>query len=448
MAVTQYIGARYVPRFFENSDGTAEWRSGVEYEPLTIVTYNSNSYTSKKHVPANVGNPSDNPDYWASTGIYNAQVEQFRQEVIQYKEETEEELAELEAKIEEAGTRKVIVISDSYADTDRGGYARGWYTRFISKAGLTDGTDVFLYARGGAGFYGNGQGVTFEDLLDAAISEHTTDAAEITDIFVVGGDNDADHPIANINTAKNSFFTTAHGAFTNAIVTLAMVGGFVNVAARKRLITNVQYAWYYNNPYYVRVVENAMLPMYLSNSIAPDGIHPTSKGCTRIGDLIASVYLNKSIDGVWTTKTIMNANLPAATGVNVGLYGRLRTNSNMIEITAPADQAWTLSTSQTGAYNTGFDIPLCTCSNSYDSDFPVANAESVDDSQPVYRIQATAFGFMDTSGTFSWIPMDGELIGVADESNNTTWHLRIRSCVLASATITQLRLNYLMGHII
>ena len=86
MAVTQYIGARYVPKFFTNSDGTEEWRSGVEYEPLTIVTYNQNSYTSKKPVPSFIGNPSDNHEYWVATGNYNAQVEIYRQEVQSIKD--------------------------------------------------------------------------------------------------------------------------------------------------------------------------------------------------------------------------------------------------------------------------------------------------------------------------------------------------------------------------
>lgn len=74
MALHQYIGARYVPQFYENSLGTAEWQSGVIYEPLTIVTYNNNSYTSKKTVPANIGDPSANPDYWVATGMFNAQL--------------------------------------------------------------------------------------------------------------------------------------------------------------------------------------------------------------------------------------------------------------------------------------------------------------------------------------------------------------------------------------
>ena len=74
--VRQYVGARYVPKF---ADPTA-WTSGTSYEAMTIVTYNNSSYTSKMPVPATVGNPADNPDYWALTGNYNAQVEQYRQE--------------------------------------------------------------------------------------------------------------------------------------------------------------------------------------------------------------------------------------------------------------------------------------------------------------------------------------------------------------------------------
>ena len=80
MAVMEYIGARYVPKIYEGSNGS-EWESGVEYEALTIVTYNSNSYTSRKPVPSSVGNPSDNIEYWAQTGSYNAQVNQLTNEV-------------------------------------------------------------------------------------------------------------------------------------------------------------------------------------------------------------------------------------------------------------------------------------------------------------------------------------------------------------------------------
>lgn len=69
----QYVGARYVPKFFENPNGSAEWISGVPYEPLTIVTYLGNSYTSKIPVPAGIN--VTNTQYWAATGNYNAQLQ-------------------------------------------------------------------------------------------------------------------------------------------------------------------------------------------------------------------------------------------------------------------------------------------------------------------------------------------------------------------------------------
>lgn len=75
MAVTQYIGSRYVPLFAD----PIEWDTTKSYEPLTIVYYQGNSYTSKQAVPTGV--EITNTTYWAITGNYNAQIEQYRQEV-------------------------------------------------------------------------------------------------------------------------------------------------------------------------------------------------------------------------------------------------------------------------------------------------------------------------------------------------------------------------------
>lgn len=76
MGTRQYIGARYVPKFAD----PVEWSANRSYEALTIVTYLGNSYTSKIPVPATVGDPQNNMKYWAATGNYNAQVEEYRQE--------------------------------------------------------------------------------------------------------------------------------------------------------------------------------------------------------------------------------------------------------------------------------------------------------------------------------------------------------------------------------
>ncbi len=73
MTVREYIGARYVPLFM------GDWDNSATYEPLSIVQYQGNSYTSRQSVP--VGIEITNTVYWALTGNYNAQVEQYRQEV-------------------------------------------------------------------------------------------------------------------------------------------------------------------------------------------------------------------------------------------------------------------------------------------------------------------------------------------------------------------------------
>ena len=78
-----YIGARYVPKFSDTPG--AEWDNSIQYEPLTIVVYQGNSYTSKTFVP--VGVDINNDTYWAVTGNYNAQVESLREQVVSLSKE-------------------------------------------------------------------------------------------------------------------------------------------------------------------------------------------------------------------------------------------------------------------------------------------------------------------------------------------------------------------------
>lgn len=73
MAIREYIGARYVPIF----DG--DWDITKTYEPLIIVNYQGNSFTSKKYVPSGV--QITNTEYWAESGNYSQQIEQLRQEL-------------------------------------------------------------------------------------------------------------------------------------------------------------------------------------------------------------------------------------------------------------------------------------------------------------------------------------------------------------------------------
>lgn len=80
----QYIGARYVPIFGRKDEDSIEWDNTAPYEPLTIVLYQGNSYTSRQYVP--VGVEITNQEFWAITGNYNAQVEQYRRETAAARE--------------------------------------------------------------------------------------------------------------------------------------------------------------------------------------------------------------------------------------------------------------------------------------------------------------------------------------------------------------------------
>ena len=117
----QYIGARYVPIFAD----PIEWNDQRTYEPLTIVTYMGASYTSKKNVPAGI-KPTDSV-YWALTGNYNAQVEAYRQEVVQTTSELRGEMEALNRdnnklaeslikNVKQLEGKKVMIIGDSLSD--------------------------------------------------------------------------------------------------------------------------------------------------------------------------------------------------------------------------------------------------------------------------------------------------------------------------------------------
>ena len=116
-----YIGARYVPIFAD----PIEWDKAKSYEPLTIVTYQGDSYTSKTFVPAQT--EITNTEFWVRTGSYNAQVEQYRkevQEVVTKMDDLEESvnnsissfdtrLTQTEEKVESYNNRITTLESDN-----------------------------------------------------------------------------------------------------------------------------------------------------------------------------------------------------------------------------------------------------------------------------------------------------------------------------------------------
>ena len=119
--VTQYIGARYVPLFAD----PIEWDNTRAYEPLTIVLYQGNSFTTRQYTPADID--ITNEAFWVETGNYNAQLEAYRNEVKAVKDAN----ATNAAKIAD-NTAKISTLINQMSGTEDSGL-KAQLTTEISK---------------------------------------------------------------------------------------------------------------------------------------------------------------------------------------------------------------------------------------------------------------------------------------------------------------------------
>jgi hypothetical protein len=133
MPTTQYIGSRYVPLLAD----PVEWSNTKEYEPLTIVRHEGNSYTSRQFVP--VGIDISNETYWALTGNYDAQVEQYRRETAMAKAAADAAQAKALESLE-VNIRSFATVAQMQADTSlKDGmtcYAKGYTTENDANSSL------------------------------------------------------------------------------------------------------------------------------------------------------------------------------------------------------------------------------------------------------------------------------------------------------------------------
>lgn len=140
-SVREFIGARYVPIF------AGEWSDTRGYEALTVVQHQGNSYTSTQPVPPNT--PITDAKFWALTGNYNAQVEQYYQIVQTFdgritdaQNEINENIADISAlqgEVAELKTKHLVVFGDQNSIPSETGsdYRKMWYDIYAKQNGFT-----------------------------------------------------------------------------------------------------------------------------------------------------------------------------------------------------------------------------------------------------------------------------------------------------------------------
>lgn len=164
--VTQYVGARYVPLFAN----PIEWDSTRAYEPLTIVLHKGNSYTSRQAVPTGVDISDD--AFWAMTGNYNAQIEQYRGEMTAFSDRISQNASAITAEVARAKAAEA-------AEEQRATAAEA------TKAPVNHASEETIYGIGNAVNYGHVQladtGASDANAGIAASPKYVTDVkAELT----------------------------------------------------------------------------------------------------------------------------------------------------------------------------------------------------------------------------------------------------------------------------
>jgi len=418
MANNIYIGNRYVPVFAN----PVEWDNLRSYEPLTIVTYQGTSYTSKKTVP--VGVALNNTDYWVATGNYNAQVEQYRHDVEDYKNKFDAfkttqqsintsvqnslssmstDIDNIETKINNLSSRRFIFLSDSYAEGDN-----TWIDKTVSFLGLTS-NDYYKSAVGGAGF---AFGQTFLQQL-TALSTSITDKASITDIVVGGGFNDRGVATATVENAISAFVSYAKTNYPNAKVHIGFIGWSFNSEFVSELVEhNVLNTYKQCAKYGAIYIDHSDEIMHDSRLFKQESqgsrtlflgyqyVHPNNSGSMAIANCIAN-YVKCGTGVSYDSDITITPTL--ASGVTItgshNLDFVMRKSGNNITL-AKKDYAFTTINFATPVNINGNPIEIAML----ESGLVAGVATTYNNTTSTCYIHG--YGFLPTSGANTTIPMD------------------------------------------
>lgn len=278
-----YTGMRYVPVFAD----PPEWSSANSYEPLEIVIHEGNSYTSKTFVP--VGIDISDPQYWALTGNYNAQVEQYRHEVLQYSQEVSQyrqEVLKLDGRVNEnaqaivnlkgelLSQKHMVLIGDSYTNPAVPLENTPLWWEYVCK---NLNVVAHNYAKGGAGYQVAGN--LFSTQVAKAVADTTYDHKMVEYCVVYGGINDIGQIAA---TMVQNVYDALQKEFVNAKVVIALNAGQKNQRNhsnnRRTLVRDMAQSG-------IDIFSTAGIELFIDTV---DSTHPSTQGNKVLGAYMAS----------------------------------------------------------------------------------------------------------------------------------------------------------------
>lgn len=270
----EYTGMRYVPVFAD----PPEWSSANSYEPLEIVIHEGNSYTSKTFVP--VGIDISNEGFWALTGNYNAQVEQYRQEVLKFDGRINDNAqAIVNLKGELLSQKHMVLIGDSYTNPAVPlGNTPLWWEYVCKNLNVV----AHNYAKGGAGYQVSGN--LFSTQVANAVADASYDHKMVEYCVVYGGINDIGQITA---TMVQNVYDALQNEFVNAKLVIALNAGQRN----QRNHSN-------NRRTLVRDMAQSGIDMFSTAGIelfigTVDSTHPSTQGNKVLG-----AYMTSKIGGI------------------------------------------------------------------------------------------------------------------------------------------------------
>ena len=368
MAIRQYVGARYVPKF----DG--DWDENKVYEPLTIVNYNNGSYTSKKEVTAGI--LPTNTEYWALTGTYNGQIIQLENEIqsVDSKVGTLSDLtttaktntvvainevksdittnvntlsSQIVATNNKIGSihdiktpitssvidglnsilpseRKFVIFSDSYGQTVNGVTPYTYYLQLILPHSSDNGW--YEFAESGTAFCRQGaQGHDVYGLIDSNLT-NISNKTEITDIVLAFGINDRVQDISSLNAEMVSVDTLLKSNFPNATIWLAWLGnqiakndsqyvGYLNCISRyeEECVKLSKWKW----------CDGIQYVMHDKRCVNTDNIHPTRFGARNLARGMAQILNGNAYKYLARQRTTMTTSEGAEIVVDQTIDGNI-----------------------------------------------------------------------------------------------------------------------------